>query len=244
MNTLPAKVSESAVTVRETEPLSIEKAFHAVVHGELDADKLAVMKDLLAMDAERKFNAAFVELQAALPAIRGFRGIPDKSGRIKFVYANFDDIDAVVRQICGAFGFSYSFRETAMENNRVTMTMTLQHCAGHSREIPYSVRVGSGPPGATDSQADVSGHTYAKRGCIESGLSLRIIGDREDAKMEGNLSATVTQAQADELERRAQLLNCAVPFLKYANATKFSDIAAHKYDELDQLLRRKEQKGE
>lgn len=221
--------------------LSIQSAFQAVVAGTIKAEHVAVMRELLAMDAERKFNAAFVELQGQLPAIQGYRGVPDKQGNIKFVYANFDDIDAIIRPICLRYGFSYSFREEGIKDGRVTMIMDLQHAAGHSRAIPYSVRIGSGPPCSSESQADVSGHTYAKRGCLESGLSLRIIGDREDARMEGNPHEKVSQSQADELERRVMETNSNVPaFLKFAGATKFSEIPANRYAECDAMLRRKE----
>ncbi len=47
--------------------LSIEQAFQAVTSGNLKSEDVAVMKELLAMDAERKFTAAFVALQSELP---------------------------------------------------------------------------------------------------------------------------------------------------------------------------------
>lgn len=237
---------EMAVAQVEPQGLSIERAFQAVISNELDKDKLAVMKELLQMDAEKKFNVAFIELQKALPAIRGFRGIPDKQGNVKFVYANFDDIDFIVRPICLQHGFSYSFREHEIKEGRITMIMDLQHCAGHSRPIPYSVRIGSGPPGASESQADVSGHTYAKRGALESGLSLRIIGEREDARMEGDPTKKITAAQADELERRVHETNSDVKaFLRFAGVgiSRFDDIPENRYAELDSLLSRKEKLG-
>lgn len=221
--------------------LSIEQAFQAVVAGTIKAEHVAVMRELLAMDAERKFNAAFVQLKMELPAIRGVRGVPDKHGNIKFVYANFDDIDLIVGPICLRHGFSYSFRESAMAEGRVTMTMTLQHSAGHSREIPFSVRVGTGPPGASDSQADMSGHTYAKRGCLESGLSLRIIGDRDDARMEGNPNDKITPEEADALSKRVLATKSSIPaFLKFCGAECFSEITRSRYAEADAQLRRKE----
>lgn len=235
----PAKLQPVAAST-----LSLESAFRAVVEGELDAPKLAVMKDLLAMSAEQKFNAAFVQLKMALPPIQGSRGVPDKQGNIKFVYANYDDIDLVVGPICLEFGFSYSFREGEMKDGRVTMIMTLQHAAGHSREIPFSVRIGQGPPGSTDSQADMSGHTYAKRGCLESGLSLRIIGDRDDARVEGDPTKKVTPEQAFEIERRVKETNSNVAaMLKFAGANSFSEIPARMYGEIDSVLRRKEAQG-
>lgn len=246
MSTALQKRDELPLDVaRPQQPRSVADLLEMVVVGGISTENVSAFKELVQLhreevkaNAERAFAESFIELQKALPTIPGARGIPDKQGNIKFKYANFDDIDAIVRPICLGHGFSYSFRETAIENGRVTVTMTLQHSGGHSREIPYSVRIGSGPPGATESQADVSGHSYAKRGAIESGLSLRIVGDRDDAKMEGG---PITSDQAFELERRVGETNSdRAAFLKLAGATSFKDIASAKYDMLDQLLARKE----
>lgn len=226
----------------QTGELSIERAFQAILSGDIDAGKLAVLKDLLAMDAEKKFNAAFVLLQSELPVIQGYRGIPDKSGNIKFKYANFEDIDAIIRPLCLKNGFSYSFRETSHEGGKITTTMTLRHARGHMVEVPCTTRIGSGPPGTSEQQCDAGAHTYGKRGALELGLSLRIVGARDDAGNEGDTSKKVTLAQADELERRSKMLNSNIPkFLEFARAKSFADIAANRYDEIDQMLRRKEQ---
>lgn len=225
-------------TTAQQEGLTLAAAWRAVASSEIDSEKLKVMKELLAMDAERKFNAAFVALQSELPTIQGVRPVTTKTGELKFKYANFDDIDEIVRPICLRHGFSYSFRETGMENGRVTVAMTLQHIGGHSREIPCSVRIGSGPPGASESQADMSGHAYAQRGAIESGLALRIVGQKEDA---GVTSGVITDAQADELERRVALLNQPHDkFLKWLGSSSYKQIPASKYDQADDFLSKKE----
>mgnify|MGYP001607185913 CR=1 FL=1 len=228
---------------------SVGEMLHAVIERGVTAENVSAIEKLVGLyermeqkKSEREFAEAFVRLQKRLPTIPGFRAVPDKHGNTKYKYADFDDIDAIVRPICLEEKFTYSFRETAMDGGRVTMTMTLQHSSGYSREIPYSVRVGDGPPGASNSQADVSGHTYAKRGAIESGLSLRVVGHRDDAKMEGNPEEKVTLEQADELERRAQESNSNIAiFLKCAGASSFATIPANRYAEMDRMLRLKEQ---
>ena len=224
---------------------SVADMLRAVVDKGITQENVGALEKLCdlyermeAKNAEKEFAAAFVQLQQDIPTIMGGRPIPDRNGQVKFRYANFEDIDAIVRPICLRHGFTYAFKETGIDNGRITVTMILQHSGGHSREVPYSVRVGSGPPGASESQADVSGHSYAQRGALESGLALRIVGAREDAKMEG---ARIMPAMADELERRVKETNSDVAaFLKYAGATKFSEIADSKYDMLDALLTKKE----
>jgi len=231
------------MAVAAPQGITIQQAFEAAATKSLDKDSLAVMKELLAMDAERKFNIDFVKLQSALPKIVGVRAIPDKLGNTKFEYANFEDIDAIVRPICQEFGFCYSFRETGYENGRVTTTMTLTHFAGHSREIPCTVRIGEGPPGTSAPQNDLGAHTFGKRGALEMGLSLHIVGKRDDVKMEGDKKTKISPQQVSEIQHRIGMLGDVVDmkaFWKYAGADKFSEIPASKYNDIDLMLTRKE----
>lgn len=244
---LPLARVESESRVMRPQPTAADM-LQAVIQGGITNDNVAALEKITALyermedkNAERKFAEAFIQLQQELPTIQGRRGVPDKQGNIKFAYANFDDIDTIVRPICLKHGFSYAFREGGIHDGRVTVIMTLQHSGGHSREIPYSVRMGSGPPGSTESQADVSGHSYAQRGAIESGLSLRVIGNREDARMEGS---PITSTQADELEKRVALLNQPHDkFLKWLGVAKYEDIPSSKYNMADDFLTNKERGG-
>lgn len=238
----PAMPAERAI---EKRPPTVSDMLAMIVERGISKEDVSAFKELVQLhreevklNAEKEFAAAFVALQKELPVINGARPIPDKQGRTKFCYANFEDIDAIVRPICLKHGFTYAFHESAIEGGRVTVTMTLQHSGGHFRLIPFSVRIGSGPPGANESQSDVSGHTYAQRGAIESGLSLRIIGRPDDVKMEGGF---ITPEQAFELERRVQETNSNVAaFLKFAGAPSFKEIRQSNYDILDRFLEKKE----
>lgn len=245
-------MSQTAITRREESAVEIRPQptvadmLHVVIDKGLTSDNVAAFKELVQLhreevklNAEKEFAVAFVALQRALPTIQGSRIVPGRNpGEVRFKYANFDDIDQVVRPICLDHGFTYAFRESGIDNGRVTVTMTLQHSGGHSREIPYSVRIGQGPPGSNESQADVSGHSYAQRGALESGLSLRVVGAREDARNEGG---PITASQAFELERRVKETNSDVAkFLEMAGAKSFATIHQTKYDLLDQALTKKE----
>ena len=245
-----ATTQPQAVAVAPMQGISIEAAFNAAASKALDKDSLAVMQQLLAMDGERKFNTAFVALMSAIPPIVGYRAIPDRAGNTKFEYANFEDIDTIVRPICQRHGFCYSFKETGYESGRVTTTMMLTHAGGHTREIPCTVRIGQGPPGTSEAQNDLGAHTFGKRGAIEMGLSLHIISARDDAKMIGNVAEKLSPVQSDEIEQRIALMNFTpsqvASFLKWAggdSCKKYSDIPAAKYEAADNWLRTKEQAG-
>lgn len=244
-NDLPlVKTQSGAVELARPQP-TVADMLRLVVDKGISSENVSAFSQLVGLHreevkliAEKEFAAAFLELQRELPTINAARGVPDKQGRIKFVYANFDDIDAIVRPICLRHGFTYAFRQGGHENGCITTVMTLQHAGGHFREIPYGVRIGAGPCGASETQADGSAHTYGQRGALEQGLALRIAGAREDARMEGG---PITPAQADELARRVAETNSdRTAFLKFAGAPSFKEIAASRYDDLDAMLTRKE----
>lgn len=220
--------------------LSIESAFHAIIKGDIDAEKLQVMKDLLAMDAERKFTAAFVALQSEIPVIVATSVIPNRGK-----YERFEDIMRVIGPLLTRHGFTVSFSQDFKEN-RILETCTLSHAAGHSRNNSFAVR--SGGRADSDTQADCKAATTAKRNALCNALNIVIrqdvLNNEDDAGIEGDPTAFVSKDQAEELERRVQETNSNVAqFLAVAKALKFAEIKANRYDELDQLLARKERRG-
>lgn len=220
--------------------LSLESAFRAVVDGTIKAEHVAVMKELLAMDAERKFNSAFVSLQADLPTIVATTVITNRGK-----YERFEDIMRVVGPLLTKHGFTVSFSQDFKEN-RIVETCTLSHAAGHSRPNSFAVRAGKAD---SDTQADCKASTTAKRNALCNALNIVIrqdvlLNEDADASIEGNPNAFLTPDQAFEIERRVKETNSIVPaFLRFAGAATFKEIPANKYAELDSMLRRKETQG-
>lgn len=226
--------SARAVAVRDDAGLSIEQAFQAVTSGTVKAEHIAVMKELLAMDAERKFNAAFVALQADMPVIVASSVIPNRGK-----YQKFEDIMSEIGPILTRNGFTVSFSQDFKEN-RILEICTLSHAAGHSRSNSFAVRAGGRAD--SDTQADCKASTTAKRNALCNALNIVI---RQDCMTEEHdasiIGGNVTEDQADELERRVKETNSDVAaFLKFAGAKKFSEIPASRYDDLDALLAKKE----
>lgn len=221
-----------------TEPagLSIEQAYRAVVEGNLDAPKLAVLKELLAMDAERRFAAAFVALQDETPNIKAVSVIPNNDGGVRSRFAPYEEIMEQVAPLLQKHGFTVTF-STDFKEGRIIKICTLQHIGGHSRSNQFAVRVGSGPPKASEAQADGAASTYAKRFALCDALN--IVVDRDtDARVEG---APITKEQAAELEHRVAMTNSdRNAFLKFAGAKSFAEIMDSKYAILDGFLARKE----
>ena len=231
-------MSEALQKIEPSVGITIAMAFEAAVSKKLDKESLEVLKHLVAMDAERKFNAAFVELQADLPTITASTIIPNRGK-----YEKFEDIMRVVGPILFRHQFTVSFAND-FRDGRVLETCHLSH-GGHTRSNTFAVRVGRGDD---DTQKDCKAATTAKRLALCNALNIVIKQDMQttenDASLEGDPNATITSEQADELERRSQLTNSDIPaFLKYAKVTKFADIPARLYAELDRMLARKERQG-
>ena len=234
---------ERAVARQETaSALSIEQVFEAVIKSDISPEKVAVMKELLAMSAEQKFNTAFVKMQSELPVVVASSVIPNR-GRYER-YEDLLDKDGI-GAILSRNDFSVSFSQDVKEG-RIVQTCHLSHIGGHTRSNSFACRVGGSSDTAT--QADSKASTTAKLNAFCQALNVIIRQDcltsDEDVSIEGDPNAKVTPAQADELERRAKELNSDIPaFLQYAKAKTFADIPANKYEELDVLLTRKERRG-
>lgn len=240
-NTELELAGKQAVSVAEPSAgLSIEHAFQAVVAGTIKAEHVVVMRELLAMDAERKFNAAFVRLQSRMPTIVASTVIPNRGK-----YERFEDVMRVIGPLLSEHGFTVSFSQD-FKDNRIIVTCTLSHEAGHSRPNAFAVR--SGGKSDSETQADCKAATTAKRNALCQALNIVIrqdvLNEEDDATIEGDPNAKVTPEQAEELERRVKETNSSVSaFLKFCGATLFKDIPRSRYDEADAQLRRKEQAG-
>jgi len=222
----------------------------AVIKGGVNETNVGVLDKLLglyervqAKDAEKEFARAFRALQDEMPKVRAEEIVPDKQGRTKFKFARYETIMDQVEPLLKKHGFTVSFSQK-MEADRVTVSCFMQHLAGHVRETTFTVRVGSGPFGASETQADGAAGTYAKRFAICDALNIKIsraAGDADDPHVEGR---PVSKKVADELLHRCQMLNANIPnFLQLADAKTFEDIKEGAYPVLDNFLSQKERRS-
>jgi len=218
----------------------------AMIERGVTQENAAAFKELVLLSehmedrqAKKDFARAFVALQRDIPRIKATKIIPDKYGNQRSSFAPFEEIDSQARPICLQHGFTYSFSEGPAQPGKITKICTLLHEeTGIEKSNPYSVRIGSGPPGCSEAQADGSAHSYAKRGALCDALNIVVVGIDNDARLEGG---NITEKQADELEKRVALLNQDhKKFLKWLGANSYAEIAANKYEMADQFLRQKE----
>jgi hypothetical protein len=229
---------------------SVAQMLDAVIKGGVNETNVGVLDKLLglyervqAKDAEKEFAKAFRSLQDEMPKVKAEEIVPDRSGKTKFKFARYETIMDQIEPLLKKHGFTVSFSQK-MEADRVTVSCFMQHLAGHTRETTFTVRVGSGPYGASETQADGAAGTYAKRFAICDALNIKIskaAGDADDPHIEGR---PISKKLAEELQRRCMELNADVAkFLKLADAKSFEEIAEGAYPVLDNFLREKERRG-
>lgn len=227
----------------------------AVVEKGVSADNVAAVEAMVnlferlqAKDAEKAFNTSFIELQKEVPQIKATKPVKNKDGTIRYRFAPLEEIDAELRPLALKHGFTYSFSEgESSDPNKICKICTVYHVAGHRRDNKFAVRK-SAPPGSTDTQADSSTHSYAKRGVLCDAFGIIIEHMDDDARMIGK---PIGRALAEDLYQRIKSCPVAVDeqaFLKFAgvacsNPAKLEDyflIPDDRYDSLDAMLQRKE----
>ncbi len=226
----------------QSEP-SVAMMLQKVIDGGITADNVSALESLVglydrmqAKNSEREFNQAFAKLQSELRSVNATRTVPNKDGSPRYRFAPFEDIMEEVQPVLVANGFSISFN-SRFGDGRMVSICTLRHIGGFSQSNEFAVRIGGGPPGATDTQADGAAKTYAKRGALCDALNIVVEHD-DDARMIGQPIGT---ALAMDLKER--VIACGADmeaFLKYAGARDFAEISDERWPVLDELLKRKE----
>lgn len=225
---------------------TVAEILAAVVERGVTTENVSAVKEVVALyermeakKAEREFAASFVALQAEMGNVRAVKAVPNNDGGVRYTFAPFEEIMATVKPLLEKHGFTVTF-STDYAEGRIIKECTLQHIGGHSRSNKFAARVGKGPPGASDTQADGAASTYAKRFALCDALVI-VIDKDSDARLEGG---SITPEQAEELMHRVQMTNSdRARFLAFAGAKCFEEIPSAKYDTLDAFLRRKEQVG-
>jgi hypothetical protein len=229
----PPQATLALVVPETASPLSLIAKL--IDSGKLTAESVGVVERLVALQehmaeksAEREFAVAFSALQGELKTFRATREVPTKAGGVKFAYLPYEEIMASVDPLAKRYGFSISF-STDFQDGRIVQTCTLQHIAGHHRDYKAFARAGSGPYGATETQADGAAMTYAKRYALCNALNIVVERDT-DARNEGSpISPEQAQTLAEMVKETG---SDEVKFLRYAGAKTYEEIGTARYDEL------------
>lgn len=222
---------------------TVADMLQAVIEKGVTGDNVMALEKIVGLyermqdkESEKAFAKAFVALQSEMPKVKAKNAVPNNDGTVRYRYADYEEIMQQVRPMIEKHGFTLTF-STEFSDGRIVKICTLQHVGGHSKSNKFAVRIGSGPPKASESQADGAASTYAKRGALCDALNIVVEHD-DDARAEGG---AVTKEQAEELAHRVALTNSnREAFLKFAGAISFFTIPSAKYPILDEFLRKKE----
>ena len=244
--------AESEIPTRElavVQPTALSLIDKLISAGPLNADSVGVMERLVALDrevrkdnAERDFAVALAALQQETGKVKATKAVLNRDQTIRYYFAPFEDIMDQVQPLLNKHSFSVSF-DMDFSEGRVTETCILTHSSGHQRRNKFIVRIGGGPPGATETQADGAAATYAKRGALCNALNIVTGVDTDgvatDARAEG---APITEDQALWLRDMVkQTKSDEAAFLKFANAGPgtYETIGSARFPELSRALNKK-----
>lgn len=216
---------------------------NTIVEKGVTAENVAAMKELVGLyermedrGAKQAFTAAMTAMQAELPKVVATRFIPDNAGGVRSRFADYQSIMEVIEPYLTKHGFSVSFT-VRYDESRLIAVCRMKHAGGHEESNEFGVRIGKGPPGCSEAQADGAARSYARRGALCDALNIVVDLD-DDAR---NLGAKITPEQAKGLADRAKKCGAdEVRLLKFAGAENYEDIRSTKFAAVDEVLRKKE----
>ena len=234
MNELTTK--ENAVAAAQETPVSLMSFALQMSASGTDADKLEkIMAMLERQEAQARkdnFFAALARVQKAAPRVKK-NGLMDRGpGKGQIPYAKLEDIDAVMRPIYEAEGFSVNW-DAPMTDSRIQVIGRFTAC-GHTEERQWSCLPDSSG-GKQNPQAAGSTVAYGRRyisvmfwNIIEEGL------DTNGAKTDD--VTPITENQALDIRTRLGDLPQKTPGLfldrlcrKY-QVSRIEDLRASQYD--------------
>ena len=224
---------------------SVPKMMEAFLERGVTADNVAAFEKLIelhermeARNGEREFAKAFAALQAEMPIVEAKKPVHTKDGTLKYKFAPYEAIMEQVRPLIQRHGFTLSFSMDFKEG-RIIQTCTLTHIGGHSRSNQFMARIGSGPPGSSEAQADGAASTYAKRFALCNALNIvcEVDTDGADARNEGK---PITEDQAIYLrEQVKETKSNEADFLRFAGSATYEAIGSARYPSLIAALEKK-----
>jgi ERF superfamily len=100
---------------------------------------LEIGERLEARQAKALYNDAFADLKAALPVIDKRGTVLNKSGKVQFKYARYDDLHRAITPLLLRFGFSTSFDFEEPGAGRLTVILHLRHRGGHQEDFRWTL---------------------------------------------------------------------------------------------------------
>lgn len=181
---------------------------------------MALQERMEAKTALEAFNASFAEMQCAMPSVIK----RTENTHTKKLYADLDDINAMVRPVMAKYGFGVSFKIVNTAAG-VNITGILMHKGGHREETSMLLPLDAGA-GRSAVQSVGSTTTYGKRYVMCALLNITSGDDNDNDGYREPTDPVITDIQVRQL--RALAAKCS---------QKAQDAFAKLYPEISEITK-------
>ena len=237
--------AETAPALADNRPTTLLSAIVQLARDPaVDPGKLSAMLDmqerLERRQAEGEFKQALYAAQRQVPRVVKNGVIKLGEGKGSIPFAKWEDVDAVLRPVMEANGFSVRFDMQPREGGGGIIQATLDHVGGHSVTATMPLPADSGP-GRNNLQAIGSTLSYGKRYLVE--MLFNIVRTNEDDDGRAGGARIITLDQAAEI--KGLLLETKADetlFLRHFGVDSVSSLDAKQYTAAINMLNQKKAK--
>lgn len=195
---MPPERQQSIAVHQDQEVSMLATISRLALDPRCDMEKLerlmALQERMEAKSALEAFNASFAEMQCAMPSVVK----RTENTHTKKLYADLDDINAMVRPVMAKYGFGVSFKIVNTPAG-VNITGILMHKGGHREETSMLLPLDAGA-GRSAVQSVGSTTTYGKRYVMCALLNITSGDDNDnDGYREPAEDPAITAIQARQL---------------------------------------------
>lgn len=217
---------EAGAVTAAQQPVSLMSfAMQMAANPSMDADKLERIMAMLERQEEQtrkdQFFEALARVQKAMPRIRKHGMMDRGQGKGQIAYAKREDIDAVIRPLYEAEGFSVNW--DAPRGDGMIRVVGRFTAFGHTEEREWSCSADTSG-GKQNPQAAGSTISYGQRYLTK--MFWNIIEEGEDTNGAPPAAVeNITQEEADTMRSTLEELNANVPkFLELFGVSKMEDL--------------------
>ena len=211
-------------------PVPMADILALAVEKGIDFKELIAEQRRLIQDQEARVHAnAMANFQAQVPRIPHNKIVYEKDGqRVRYTYADLDQIMTISRPALGANGLSVSW-DSVVNGDTYTATATVR-CGGHFTSASFSSTIDS-KGFMTDQQKGASANKFAMRNAVIMALGLTSTGLMDDdGAAAGDTDERITEEQAVTLKSLLEEVGGdEATFLRIVKAESIEDILAEKY---------------
>jgi hypothetical protein len=183
-----------------------------------------------ALNAKKEWIGAFSRVRAKLRTINAVKGIPDRSGAVRWHYAPLEDLQDAVEPILHGENLFLRF-DSRREGDLCIGVCIMSHTSGHEERAECAINT-KGCEGG-----DLGALKKAKRGALTAMLGIKT---RHDADAR-DLGGTIDRERIDDLRERIKATGSDERrMLKLAGVERFEDIREAAYTVLDNFIAGKE----